>query len=106
MDDATLDRYAEAAWDLRCQMMTAAKERPPATFPWAQREPFLQDIDRAVASLVTGRAAADERARLSAELKEHMTGFFAHHGNSSGWAMQTARDLAEGIRQILDREPQ
>lgn len=49
------------------------------------------------------RAEAAE-AKL-AEVREVISTYFAVHGNSTAAALQSARDLAEGTRQVLDREP-
>lgn len=71
MDDATLDRYAEAAWKLRCDRAAEARERPPATEPWSERAPFLKEIDRSVVSLVAAMAVHDaglENTRRDAQL--------------------------------------
>ena len=107
MDDTVIDVLAEEAWDLRCKLTIEARERPPgtATMAWSKREPFLRDIDRAVVRLVAAKAAAAERAQLKDEITRVMDGFFAVHGNSTAAFLRAARDLAEGIRQVLDREP-
>jgi hypothetical protein len=71
MDDAALERYAEAAWKLRCERSAEAKERPPVTVPWSERAPFLRDIDMAAASLVAAMAVRDagfDQAELAAEI--------------------------------------
>ena len=39
-----------------------------------------------------------------AEIRRVMAGFFAHYGNSTAVSLEKARDLAEGIRQVLDRD--
>jgi hypothetical protein len=49
------------------------------------------------------RAEAAE-AKL-AEVRETIAAFFTHHGNSAAFALRSARDLAEGVRQVLDRAP-
>jgi len=49
------------------------------------------------------RAAAAE-AQL-AEVREVIATFFAYHGNNTAASLTAARDLAEGIRQVLDRVP-
>ena len=61
-----LDAYAEAAYDLRCKLMAAAKERPPETGSWADRAEFLRGIDREVAALVGGMAVRDAAMDLAA----------------------------------------
>ena len=71
MDEAALDRYAEAAWVLRCERSAEAKERPPVTVPWKDRAPFLREIDKSVVSLVAAMAVKDaglENTRRDAQL--------------------------------------
>lgn len=55
------------------------------------------------------RAAERERAEAAeaklAEVRETIAAFFTHHGNSAAFALRSARDLAEGVRQVLDRAP-
>jgi hypothetical protein len=58
-----------------------------------------------VETAAVARAVAAERERITSELKAHMAAFFGHYGNNTALSLQRARDLAEGIRQILDREP-
>jgi hypothetical protein len=94
-DEAALDRWAQAAWKLRCDRMAEAKERPPAVETWEERAPFLQEIDRSVVSLIAAMAVHDagvqvaeaggrliavtaerdqlarEVAKLRAEIREH-----------------------------------
>lgn len=60
---------------------------------WAMREFLLQ----------RSRAEAAE-AKLD-EIRSTITTYFQVHGNSTAASLTKARDLAEGIRQILDREP-
>ena len=64
MDEAALDRIAEAAWDLRCQRMAEAEDGPkfiPGT--WAARPEHLKETDRSVVSLVAAEAVADAKVR-------------------------------------------
>lgn len=42
-------------------------------------------------------------ARLD-EIREVIKAYFVFHGNSTAASLTHARDLAEGIRQVLDRE--
>ena len=59
MDDATLDRLADAAWDLRCQRMAEAEDGPkfmPGTY--AARAEDLKATDRAVVALIAAEIAA------------------------------------------------
>ena len=48
------------------------------------------------------RAQAAE-AKL-AEIRQAIATYFTVHGNSAGASLTLARDLGEGIRQIIDRE--
>jgi hypothetical protein len=48
--------------------------------------------------------AERNQARLE-EIRGCIAMFFTVHGNSNAASLVKARDLAEGIRQILDREP-
>lgn len=105
MDKAAIERMAEAAHDLRCQLAVRDGERP-AFIPdtWENRPPFLKDRDRAIVSLVAEKATEAAQARLD-EIRQAITTFFIVNGGSAAYSMQAARDLAEGIRQILDRKP-
>lgn len=58
-DEAALERYAEAAWKHRCDRMAEAEERPPETGTWAERAPFLREIDKSTCSLVAAMAVHD-----------------------------------------------
>ena len=69
-DEAAIERYAEAAWKLRCDRMAEARERPPATGTWAERAPFLQEIDRSVVSLVAAMAVHDAALASEADAME------------------------------------
>ena len=77
MDEAALDRYAEAAWILRCERSAEAKERPPVTVPWKDRAPFLREIDKSVVSLVAAMAVAD--AKLVNERRDAQLFAFGAH---------------------------
>ena len=50
-----------------------------------------------------------ERGRIAeakeAEVREVLRTFFVVHGNNTAASLTGARDLAEGIRQVLDRVP-
>ena len=60
MDEATLDRLAEAAWDLRCQRMAEAEDGPKfIADTWARRPEYLKETDRSVVSFVAAEAVAD-----------------------------------------------
>jgi hypothetical protein len=58
--------------------------------------------DATIARLRT-RAEATE-AKL-AEVRQGVTTFLGHYGNTPLASFKVAQDLAEGIRQVLDREP-
>lgn len=49
------------------------------------------------------RAEAAEAAL--AEVREVITTYFTVHGNSTAASLTKARDLAEAVRQVLDRVP-
>ena len=78
MDEATLDRIAEAAWDLRCQRMAEAEDGPkfiPGT--WAARPEHLKETDRSVVSLVAAEAVADA-GLANDRMKAQLFAFGAH----------------------------
>ena len=80
MDEATLDRIAEAAWDLRCQRMAEAEDGPkfiPGT--WAARPGRLKETDRSVVSLIAAHAVADAKLR-NERLEMRAAVFGAHQG--------------------------
>src|SRR5262249_38887134 len=65
LDDATLQRYAEALHAKRCAVGAEAGFRPTFVVePWGERPEFLKQLDREMAAVVAGMAAADERARI------------------------------------------
>ena len=66
MDEDRLDRYAEAAWNLRCERSAAARERPSGIVPWGERAGFLRKIDKDVAALIAGMAVIDAGIDLAA----------------------------------------
>jgi hypothetical protein len=76
---------------------------PRGVLPWEQREAGQQEMDMRIGEAVA--AAARERYETrEAEIRNVITGFFAHHGNSTAAYLQSARDLAEGITQVMDRD--
>ena len=96
MDEAALERYAEAAWNLRCERSAQAKERPSGISTWEDRAPFLREIDKAVASLVADMAAHDERMRIVAEIRKH----------ASVWPPGFQRNLVHSAADAVAREGQ
>jgi hypothetical protein len=69
-DPDALDRYAEAAWKHRCDRMAEARERPMGYGTWAERTPFLREIDRSVCSLVAAMAVHDAGLQSHADAME------------------------------------
>ena len=51
------------------------------------------------------RDRADSADARLAEIRQVIKTYFVVHGNSTSASLTHARDLAEGIRQILDRKP-
>lgn len=97
MPDA--ERRLEAATD---DAMTAviAWQKEAREAPWTSpsrnqvRETIRAQFDRAERA----------EARLD-EIRSTLDTYFVVHGNNTAASLTRARDLAEGIRQILDREP-
>jgi hypothetical protein len=104
MDDAALDRYAEAAWTLRCERSAEAKERPPITVPWKDRAPFLREIDKAVVRLVADMAVAEVCGRIARTCQERGGNF--PPGDDRGTVWLSAGAVALAARERGDEEPQ
>jgi hypothetical protein len=68
------------------------------TAPMNPRDPILDRAEK-------WQAVAERLQAREDEIRGCIAAFFVHHGNNTGASLQAARDLAEGIRQILDREP-
>jgi hypothetical protein len=119
VDEAAIDRYAQA---IHATREAWCDEQDPVKFishGWDERPEHMKRLDRLFASAVAEMAVQDAylhdteiraenallRARL-AEIRQVITTFFVVHGNSTAASLQSARDLAEGIRQIADRAPQ
>lgn len=71
---------------------------------WEERTAGQRELDMRIGEAV----AAAERERTGAqmaEVREVIRTFFTVHGNNTAASLTAARDLAEGIRQVLDREP-
>lgn len=67
MDDAALDRYAEALHEERSRLAAGAGDRPGFTVEtWEDRPEKLKARDRAMVAVVAEMAAADERERIAA----------------------------------------
>jgi hypothetical protein len=103
MDEARLDEIAEAAWKHRCQRMAEAKERPPIPVTWADRAPFLKEIDRSVCSLVAAMAVADAGLQCEADTME-LARYRAHRaviirGLVAG---EHAQDTTAGMKPFRD----
>ena len=80
MDEATLDRLAEAAWDLRCQRMAEAEDGPkfvPGT--WAARPEHLKETDRSVVSYIAAEAVKDA-GLVNERMLRLVVAFGAHRG--------------------------
>ena len=89
-----------------------AAEQPFGSAPWlhdwVDLSPPHQEALMCAAAAVARVAVAGERERAGAKLEEInfvIDAFFAHYGNSSAGIFAAARDLAEGIRQVIDRVP-
>jgi chromosome segregation ATPase len=65
----------------------------------------LKEIRRRIPPLERQAERAGRAEAKLAEVRRTIAAFFTHHGNSAAFALQSARDLAEGIRQVLDRVP-
>ena len=105
-DEAAVERYARdgihATREAWCGEQAKNKFHP---HPWAERHEHMRELDRRFAAAVAKMAAADQRERLAAELEEYAAGFFTHHGGSSAAFLEYARDIMEGVMQIVTREP-
>jgi hypothetical protein len=80
---------------------------PRGVLPWEEREAGQQEMDMRIGAAVA--AAERERAEAAeavvAEVREVIGTYFTIHGNNTAASLAKARDLAEGIRQVLDRVP-
>jgi hypothetical protein len=82
----------------------AEKERPFVLLPWEGRDDAQRELDMRIGAAV----AAAERARAEAviaEVREVIGTYFTVHGNNTAASLAKARDLAEAVRQVLDRTP-
>jgi hypothetical protein len=110
---AELDELGELVQQTRDKLAAQRGDRPPVITPWVELPEVLKDSNRAIAAAVRDRVLEQFRAdwesdsaeigRLRAVLAEvwqtietfiKVRGEYAHAG-----------DLAEGLRQIRDREP-
>lgn len=66
------------------------------------RAPSRRQVEATIRAQFERAEAAE--AQL-AEVREVIGTFFVVHGNNTAASMTGARDLAEGIRQVLDRVP-
>lgn len=64
------------------------------------RAPSRRQVEATIRAQFERAEAAE--AQL-AEIRTVISTYFTVHGNSAGGSLQSARDLAEGIRQVLDR---
>ena len=80
---------------------------PRGVLPWEDRRTRQQELDMrigaAVAAAERGRAEAAEA--VIAEVREVIGTYFTVHGNNTAASPGKARDLAEAVRQVLDRVP-
>jgi hypothetical protein len=83
-------------------------EHPNWLKSWAELDERGREVDDRIYSAVAAvvRARAEQAEAQLAEVRTVISTYFTVHGNSTGGSLQSARDLAEGIRQVLDREPQ
>ena len=103
MADDRLEAAVDAALAVGITHQRGAREAVWASPSRDQVRAMIRaQFDRAEAA--EARAAA-ERERITVELKEYLAAFLAHHGNASVPFLAYARDMAEGVRQILDRVP-
>lgn len=87
--------------------LNAELEHPRGLLPWPERDPIQRELDCRIGSAVAAEAVRD--AKLAAERKlnelgRHITTWFTHHGHNPSASFEVARALAEGQRQILDRD--
>ncbi len=66
------------------------------------RAPSRRQVEATIRAQFDRAEAAE--ARL-AEVREIIGTYFTVHGNNTAASLAKARDLAEGIRQVLDRVP-
>ena len=108
--DGLPDRDREV--DMRIGAAVAAAEKKQAEY-WHKRwlaameradEDGTQAISQHVRIQDLSRQSEAAEARL-AEIRQVIKTYFVVHGNSTSASLTHARDLAEGIRQILDRKP-
>ena len=95
-DDAAVERYARDGIHAERMRWSAATDGKFIPCPWDERVPRMRELDRRMAAAVAVMAVRD----AVAEVRQCITTFLAVNGPGGN-----AGDLAEGIRQILDREP-
>ncbi len=79
---------------------SALKDRPGFLMhPWEERHPEQRELDMRIGAAVAQYATAAAEAAL-AEVRQTVATFLAVRGEHT-----EAGDLAEGIRQVLDRKP-
>ena len=66
------------------------------------RAPSRRQVEATIRAQFERAEAAE--ARL-AEVRQTVDSFLGHYGQTSLASFKVAQDLAEGIRQVLDREP-
>ena len=99
MVDAALDAVARY-WREAHAVLQAYPSRGLARVMLEAAVPL---IGAAVAAAERQRAEAAEA--VIAEVREVIGTYFTVHGNNTAASLARARDLAEGIRQVLDRTP-
>ena len=118
------DRHPDLrALDEEMAEAAAAPERERAERAEAERDQVAIQLQHAKAAaagshegirlwmLDCGELVAKHRARAeaaestAAEIREVITTYFTVHGNNTSASLAAARDLAEGVRQVLDRVP-
>lgn len=80
----------------------AEQEQPP----WQDKPPAweeLSDSDRDFYMRIGAAVAAKAEVKLT-EVRETVTTFLAHYGNSELPMFKVALDLAHGVQQVLDRK--
>jgi hypothetical protein len=98
MDEAAVERYAQAIHGVREDWCAGQERAKFISYPWAERPEHMRALDRRMASAVADLATADLRARLD-EVRQAVTTWWAVNG-ATGHPV----DLVEGLLQILDRE--
>ena len=66
------------------------------------RAPSRRQVEATIRAQFDRAEAAEA---LLAEVREVITTYFTVHGNNTSASLAAARDLAEGVRQVLDRVP-